>query len=78
MSDSELNSNDLLSQLGKRERIKKIGDWYYPQWRIPLTPIWLNFECSYGLPVSFLNLEDALKCFQPEHVEILTGDNEKE
>ena len=75
MSDSELNSNELLSRLGRRERVVNRGRWYYPQWRLPLTPFWFHFECSYGVPCMCATLKDAVDFFKKEDVKIYTRDN---
>lgn len=66
-----LPSHELLAILNSRQRVKFEFGWYYPQWRLPIIPVWFNYMGAYECSVCFTTLDDALEYFKPPEKPII-------
>ena len=73
-----LPSHELLAILNSRQRVKFEFGWYYPQWRLPIIPLWFNYMGAYECSVSFTTLEDAVGYFKPSEKPIIYSANDKD
>ncbi len=72
-----LPSHELLAILNSRQRVKFEFGRYYPQWRLPIIPLWFNYMGAYECSVSFTTLKDAVGYFKPSEKPIIYSANAK-